>query len=401
MRSARRAALAVATLGVGALALAVASCAGSEVEGAGSTNEPRTIPAANGDAGPDASDGCEGDGDVDACPSRAGACEDEWCPVTTPLDPALGLASVWGSGPSDVWAVGAAGSVLHWDGSAWTAASVGTSQSLYAVWGTGPNDVWIASSPSVIFRKAGAVDGAARWSLAPAIVEAPGARGKVLRALWGTSPSDVWVGGDLFASASSSTRWGLWRSAAAGSGAAWTGTSPRAVSAIWGSGPNDVWIVGGASGELGDAGASSAHTDGALTEEGLLAWTAVDTQSTGTLHAVWGSGPSDVWAVGDFGTIRHGGRGRPRWIAVASPTTKTLRGLWGSAPDDVWAVGDEGTLLHYDGVAWAASTATFPSGTRPRLFGVWGSGPSDVWAVGDGLVLHYSGPKARARGAGR
>lgn len=400
MRSALRAPLAVATLGLGApvLALAVASCADSEVEGAAPANDSRTIPSADGDAGPDVSDGCAGDADVDACPNRDGACEHEWCPVTTPLDPDLGLASVWGSGPSDVWAVGAAGSVLHWDGTAWTAASVGTSQALYAVWGTGPNDVWIASSPGVIFRKAGDASGAAQWSSTPAIVEAPGARGKVLRALWGTSPSDVWVGGDLFASAQSSTRWGLWRSGADDGAAPWTGIAPRAVSAIWGSGPNDVWIVGGAS---GDAGPSSAHTNGALTESGLPAWSAVDTQSTGTLHAVWGSGPSDVWAVGDFGTIRHGGAGRPRWSVVASPTTKALRGVWGSAPDDVWAVGDDGTLLHYDGVAWEASTAAFPSGIRPRLFGVWGSGPSDVWAVGDGLVLHYSGPKARARGAGR
>ena len=30
-----------------------------------------------------------------------------------------GLAGIWGSGPNDVWAVGAFGTFLRWDGTAW------------------------------------------------------------------------------------------------------------------------------------------------------------------------------------------------------------------------------------------------------------------------------------------
>jgi len=30
------------------------------------------------------------------------------------------LLSVWGSGPRDAWAVGGAGTKLHWDGAVWS-----------------------------------------------------------------------------------------------------------------------------------------------------------------------------------------------------------------------------------------------------------------------------------------
>jgi len=32
-------------------------------------------------------------------------------------------------------------------------------------------------------------------------------------------------------------------------------------------------------------------------------WSSVSSCTTGNLNGVWGSGPGDVWAVGDVGTI--------------------------------------------------------------------------------------------------
>jgi uncharacterized repeat protein (TIGR01451 family) len=64
-----------------------------------------------------------------------------------------------------------------------------------------------------------------------------------------------------------------------------------------------------------------------------------------------------------------------------------LKGVWGSGGSDVFAVGDVGTILHYDGAAWSAMS----SGTSGGFRGVWGSSGGDVFAVGsNGTILHYS-----------
>jgi hypothetical protein len=78
------------------------------------------------------------------------------------------------------------------------------------------------------------------------------------------------------------------------------------------------------------------------------------------------------------------------WSTVASPTTGVLIGVWGSGPSDVWAVGYDisinGTIEHWDGSAWS----TVPNPTSSVLHAVWGSGPRDVWAVGlNGTIVHY------------
>ncbi len=399
----RRASAAVVLLGL-TLGVGAASCAGNEDEiighedDAGSTSIP-AVDAAKPGAITDG--GC--DADSEGC-TRAPTCETEWCPVSTPHDVRLGLSSIWGSGPNDVWAVGAGGSVLHWDGSAWTSASVGTTQSLYAVWGSGPSDVWAVSSPNAIFHTTGFANGAAEWSRAADIADPAvdlNSRGKLVRAVWGTSPSDVWVGGDNFTLRGSTAQWGGWHGSIADGGAAWAPASKTPINGIWGSGPDDIWVVGPNPKGIASGGSSSAHTDGSIGLDGLPVWTAFDTQAADVLNAVWGSGPGDVWTVGERGTIRHFTTGAVRWAMVPSPTTVILRGVWGSGPNDVWAVGDEGTILHYDGETWSAATAEFPPGAKPHLFGVWGSGPNDVWAVGSGMVFHYSGPKADAGGADR
>ena len=210
---------------------------------------------------------------------------------------------------------------------------------------------------------------------------------QTLNAVWGDGQGTAWAAsleGQIL-------RW---------DGAAWTrsyylpvSSGAPALHSIWGSGPDDVWFVGQRP--------FAAHTNGVKGPDGLPKWTEFDTQSLAPLSAVWGSGPGDVWAVGDYGTIRHFTAGASRWAVVESPTMENLRGLWGAAANDIWAVGENGTILHYDGTAWRTSTGAFPPGKKPHLFSVWGSGPSDVWAVASGVVLHFSGSKSGARGANR
>ena len=66
-------------------------------------------------------------------------------------------------------------------------------------------------------------------------------------------------------------------------------------------------------------------------------------QAPAPLHAVWGSGPDDVYAVGDEGTVAH--RTRDGWSLENAGTTAPLRALWGAGPNDVFAAGMAVTLV--------------------------------------------------------
>jgi hypothetical protein len=65
------------------------------------------------------------------------------------------------------------------------------------------------------------------------------------------------------------------------------------------------------------------------------------------------------------------------WSAVESGTSARLVAVWGSGPKDVWAVGDKGTIVHWNGAVWSPVV----SGTTDALLGIWGSRPDDIWVV--------------------
>jgi hypothetical protein len=113
----------------------------------------------------------------------------------------------------------------------------------------------------------------------------------------------------------------------------------------------------------------------------------MSSSSTRRLSGVWGSSSSDVFAIGEQGTILH--YNGSDWSPMTSGTTSNLEGVWGASHSDVFAVGWEGTIRHYDGTTWSAMT----SGTGNGLSAVWGTSPSDVFAVGwEGTILHYVKP---------
>lgn len=103
------------------------------------------------------------------------------------------------------------------------------------------------------------------------------------------------------------------------------------------------------------------------------------------LHAVWAVSASDVFAVGEGGTILR--RSSTAWTAMTSGTTNKLLGVWATSSSNVWAVGVAGTILHFNGTAWSAVT----SGTTSDLDAVWGSSSTDVWFAATGSVLHWNG----------
>ena len=53
------------------------------------------------------------------------------------------LYQSWGAAPDDVWALASEHSIAHWDGRGWTiGAPVNTNYSLRDLWGSGRDDVW-------------------------------------------------------------------------------------------------------------------------------------------------------------------------------------------------------------------------------------------------------------------
>src|SRR5262249_34224771 len=93
-----------------------------------------------------------------------------------------------------VWAVGAAGTILHWNGAAWSPSASGTTAALEDVWGSASTDVWAVGNGAILHW-----DGAI-WSnvvadLGPTLTTTSLDE----RRVWGTSATDVWaVGGASF-----------------------------------------------------------------------------------------------------------------------------------------------------------------------------------------------------------
>jgi hypothetical protein len=392
-----------------------ASCATTDAETA-PPDEASTLPGQDGSA-TDA--GAIGDGDADGgcdaaddnCVTRPVTCaEAPWCPVPTTVASTYALTAVWGSAKNDVWAVGSGGTIIHYDGTAWTPTPTNLKHTFQAVWGSSATDVWAVATSDVILRSNGfAANGATSWKrVTPAVEDG---QGRPVFALWGPPGGDVRMGGysfgleippDIFTSGNQFASRKL-----ADGGVAWTGIEGAAtIKGMWGSSADDVWIVADnsdrVSWQLGYTAHGTRATGGGDAGARDLTWKQVDSQASVVLDAVWGSSAGDVWAVGDKGTIRHITAGQPQWQIVASPTTDALHAIWGSSANDAWAVGDFGTILHFDGTKWSESSAAFPvNKKRPHLHGVWGSGPDDVWIVGEGIGLHYTGPKAAAGGGGQ
>ena len=305
------------------------------------------------------------------------------------------LWDVWGTSPSNVFAVGSNKTILHYDGSQWTSMQSNITfpspVTLLAVWGASANDVFAAGTWGVVVHYDGN-----QWSQVHTAVY-------TINDLWGSSGSDVYAPADyghLFHY----------------DGSAWNDVSPNpsdSYSAVWGQASDDFYVIGNSSET-----ATLYHHDG-------ITWTtpvtfpkligAIDGKSSSLdlygvgdngyifhydgsqgerisygvmedINDIWGFSYESIFAVGDKGTVlRYDGE---RWITMTTGTTKDLYDIWGSAEDDLFAVGEGGTILHYDGSAWSAMN----SGTTADLNGIWGTSATNVVAVGsNGTILHYDG----------
>jgi hypothetical protein len=96
------------------------------------------------------------------------------------------LSSVWHGSATDAWAVGDGGTVLRWDGGAWTAVASGTTLPLLGIWGSSADDAWAVGGDGAMLHW----DGSA-WSAV--------ASGTTnwLTDVWGASAADVLAVGHM------------------------------------------------------------------------------------------------------------------------------------------------------------------------------------------------------------
>ncbi|MCC6523993.1 MAG: hypothetical protein IT373_15140, partial [Polyangiaceae bacterium] len=126
-------------------------------------------------------------------PNGAGLlCHFDGRAFTTHTEPHGALLAVAAAGPGAAWAVGAAGLVLHVDGTRIERLAVPGAPWLRAVWVGGPNDVWLGGDESTLLHWDGTawrhVDGAALGVRVAVTSLAPGPNGGI----WAAGPAGLW-----------------------------------------------------------------------------------------------------------------------------------------------------------------------------------------------------------------
>jgi hypothetical protein len=240
------------------------------------------------------------------------------------------LNGIWGSSASRIFAVGASGTILLWDGvgPGWTTmtTSPATTSTFWDVWGTGPNDVF-------------AVGG-------------NGTGGAIIYHYDGNA-SNIWT--------------------------AMSFTGTNALYAVGGTGSNDVYAAGYGGFTLHYTGSWSSVSFGSV---GALSPT----------NGIAGRRPGEVVLVGAGGGIRRTEDYGVTWHAMNSTTTNDLSGVAAVGPrGDVWAVGASGTLLHFDDERWTSvrpviGLTSAKISALPNHLAVAGSGAGNY----HGYELHHT-----------
>jgi hypothetical protein len=104
--------------------------------------------------------------------------------------------------------------------------------------------------------------------------------------------------------------------------------------------------------------------------------------SSYTYQNVWGSGPNDIYVVGQAGRLVHS-VGDGKWTTQSTGTSAHLTGIWGSSGTDVYVAVNANFILHSTGNGtWQHQDYT----TGTTFDDIWGSGPNDIYVVGAGVV---------------
>ena len=336
-----------------------------------------------------------------------GCSRDGWC-WQFPAPQGNGLLATWGSSAQDVWAVGGAGTIVHFDGSKWSIVRSPTNNTLYSIWGSSANNVFAVGDRGTVLRWDGST-----WTQLQL-----GADGKdvaQIYGVWGADGSEVWFVGNHLTAGPAILRW---------NGSAVTRLmAPAGVSwglrGVWGVNKNSVYTAGeggtllrwdGASwtkfgptmsASWGSIAGISDNNFFLATRTGLIyRWNGTNLVLAPTnpptvsgINSLWSDGTS-VFAAGD---IRYPTAGDPtkregmflKWDGtnfnrLTNSPKVHLAGLWGSSGSDVFMVGVAGTTGRFDGSNFVTSSVLEDlTGNNGTMYGLAPSVTGSLLAVGD------------------
>jgi hypothetical protein len=304
---------------------------------------------------------------------------DGWCWGTQSLQGNT-LRAVAANSPRDLWAVGALGLALHFDGTRWSSHWAPRQETLRGVWLQG-DELWAVGDEAQLLHFVGEA-----WE-AVALPDVP--EGTSLRGVAGDGSGRMWVVGDG----------GLLFERRAGTWSRVDGGTAVALNAVW-AGRDGAWAVG---------------DGGTVLHLANDAWVRVDAGTTRKLTSVHGRG-SEIWLAGEAGEIRRWNDDDERWQRPegegATPRGDLLS-VQVAAPGRVYAASSDGNLYHWDGAAScevpgdAGATERCPkwlpaqsTGSERPVFGLWASGERSV-AVGEyGLLVSFEGRERRVLAEG-
>lgn len=325
-------------------------------------------------------------------PQRAAAADTcaagAWCEVSPLVHGEL--RGAWLSPEGSVWAVGDAGQVLRHDRSQWKAVPAPFRSDMFAIWGTSNENVWVSGQSSVIWHWNGR-----GWNS----FEVSGA--SYLMGIWGSAPDDVWIAASPGPLHWDGVRWSAAVVPTAGKG--------LHLQSVWGANSKDVWLAGGASDVRGSESAALFHWDGSR-------WSEAEAPDTSSLYRVWGTSPEDVWLIARtksapiapetcavfLSVLYH--RSNGAWNLVPGSGSishgNLLFDVWGSDPSHLFAVGEWGTAARLDGKDWKTVDTTPTTCELNPLHAVRGPTLDEMWAVGfaiyrwDGVAFRREVPGA-------
>jgi hypothetical protein len=322
------------------------------------------------------------------------------------------LNRLWGSGPSDLWAVGDGGAILRFDGKAWSRSISGTTDALVGLSGRARGDAWAAGRERTLLRLRDLTW--MPWGRAPdagTATTTPFPSTGEFRDIVALPNGEAWVVGGAERGAGTAEEPLTTCLVGRFTADAWLfdeDTACTALVQVWGRAPDDVWARGGADlvhwngknltknprgkpapmvGRHGTASGWRLQIDWGSGTPGTLlhATHAARAEEAPRARDFWAFGADDVWAVGGDGALSHfDGR---RWEKADLPLQ--IKDVAARAPDDIWAAAYPSTLLHYDGRTWHASPIPGNGNVDPVAIGI--AAPHDVWVLAGNRILRFDG----------